>query len=194
MEKIADLKKRQRVTFWTSWVKQNLNNPGKIAERITEKEAFADYDTLTKVLNRRGLENYLKLVTPILKRNNQRMAIAFVDINGLKKVNDSKGHAAGDKIILHVAESLKKSIRSSDFVGRWGGDEFVVVLTGSMEKNATLKIVERINHFLGKKVSVAIGIEYWKNDEDPASLIDRTDRAMYQAKKSKSKTPHILVK
>jgi diguanylate cyclase (GGDEF)-like protein len=195
MPKITQLlSSKARVDNWEKWVTKRLHKPRRIALKISQKEALADRDRLTGVLNRRGFENYLNLVCQILKRQNGDLAIAFVDINGLKKVNDSKGHKAGDRIIIHVAESLKKAIRSSDFVARWGGDEFVIVLTGVTKDTEALKVIERVKKYLGKKAAVSIGLGYWNKKEDVMKLIGRTDKAMYKAKKMKTKESYLLIK
>lgn len=188
MKKVEDiLSKKKRIDYWEGWVERHLKSPRAVALMIKKKEELADYDSLTKVLNRRGLLNYLSVITQILARSDQRMALMFVDVDKLKKINDTEGHKAGDKVILTVAQCLKKSIRASDFVGRWGGDEFIVVLTGVRDKLAVDKVVDRINLCLAAHTSVTIGVAYWDKKLDITGLIEIADQEMYKAKKSKTK-------
>lgn len=108
----------------------------------------------------------------------------FVDIDKLKKINDTKGHSAGDKVIVQVAECLKSSIRASDFIGRWGGDEFIVVLTGAQDKATIAKIIKRTTLCLARATSVTIGVAFWDKKKNPLTLIEVTDQVMYKAKKA----------
>lgn len=192
MKKVADiLSKKKRIDYWEGWVKRRLKSPRNVALMINKKEELADYDTLTKVLNRRGLLNYLSVITQLLSRSDQRMALMFVDVDKLKKINDTEGHKAGDKVILTVAECLKKSVRASDFVGRWGGDEFIAVLTAVRDKGAVNKIVDRINLCLAAHTTVTIGVAYWDKKQDITRLIEMADQGMYKAKKAKIKVVFV---
>lgn len=188
MKKVEDIfSKKKRIEYWEGWAKSRLDKPRNIALMINKKEELADYDSLTRVLNRRGLLNYLSVITHLLSRSDQKMALMFIDVDKLKKINDTEGHKAGDKVILTVAQCLKKSIRASDFVGRWGGDEFIVVLTDVRDKEAVDKVVDRINLCLAAHTSVTIGVAYWDKKLEIASLIEMADQGMYKAKKSKTK-------
>jgi len=185
MKQVADiLSKKKRLDFWEVWVKKQATSPRRIALMIKKKEELADHDTLTEVLNRRGFLNYLSLVAQLLCRSDQKMALMFVDIDKLKKINDTKGHSAGDKLIVHVAECLKNSIRVSDFIGRWGGDEFIVVLTGAQDRETIAKIIKRTILCLTRATSITIGVAFWDKKKNPLTLIEVTDQAMYKAKKA----------
>lgn len=186
MKQVSEiLSRKKRTDYWEGWVKRHSTSPRRVALLIRKKEELADYDALTKVLNRRGFLNYLSLVTPLLSRSEQKMAMMFVDVDKLKKINDTQGHKAGDKVIVHVAKCLKMAIRASDFIGRWGGDEFIVVLTGTQDRQTIEKIIKRITLCVAASTTVTTGVAFWNKHEDPLSLIEKTDQAMYKAKKIK---------
>lgn len=162
---------------------------------INTAKQMAEYhslhDPLTNLANRRFLDNKMKE----LDENNKRVAILHIDVDHFKQINDTKGHDAGDFILLHVANSLKDLVRGNDFVARVGGDEFVVVadLTDNNEPRAQIsKLAERITNTLSKPVdyqggpcrlSISLGAAI-KLDEtvDVKTLFVNADTALYQAK------------
>ena len=162
---------------------------------INTAKQMAEYhslhDPLTNLANRRFLDNKMKE----LDESNKWIAILHIDIDHFKQINDTKGHDAGDFILMHVADSLKDLVRGNDFVARVGGDEFVVVadLTDNNEpKTQTVKLAERIINALSKPVdyqgepcrlSVSVGAAI-KLDEalDLKTLFVNADTALYQAK------------
>lgn len=98
---------------------------------LTEvNRALATKDPLTGVLNRRGVEERTVELAALARRQDQSLSVTFIDIDGLKAANDTHGHDFGDAVIVAVATSLRALVRESDLVGRWGGDEFIVVGLG----------------------------------------------------------------
>ena len=95
-----------------------------------ENRHLATRDPLTGALNRRGVEDRLTELVAIGRRQEQSVSVTFLDINGLKAANDSHGHAFGDTVIVAVANALRGLVREADVIGRWGGDEFIVVGLG----------------------------------------------------------------
>ena len=93
-------------------------------------EDLATRDQLTGLLNRHGLEQALPLMTAVARRKSEPMFVAFLDVVGLKQVNDRFGHLAGDEVLACTAEALQRQARSADLLCRWGGDEFLVVGIG----------------------------------------------------------------
>ena len=154
---------------------------------------FSEYDAMTGVLNRRtGME----LLEDALSQNNRqktRFSLCMVDINGLKKVNDTIGHEAGDELILTVTQVIKKMIRDTDDIFRFGGDEFIILFNNSDYENAEgiwSRIMERFGQINREEnrsyiVSVSHGIvdsaalQKKKSDE----MIKMADVKMYQEKK-----------
>ncbi|HEY1405878.1 MAG TPA: GGDEF domain-containing protein, partial [Spirochaetota bacterium] len=102
----------------------------------TELTIFATTDILTDVFNRRVGITMLKQQLHQSLRNKKKMVICFIDVNGLKKINDTYGHKEGDRLIVSVADVLKKCARNSDIIARMGGDEFLYVLTDCDTKGA----------------------------------------------------------
>lgn len=169
-------------------------------------------DEVTDALNRRGfyekISEFFNEVLYFKKEGRQRvksrkkflikdLSILFIDLDGLKRINDIYGHRSGDKVIKITASIIKKHIRESDFVGRWGGDEFLVCLVGSSEKDAYNlgeKIREAVKREKGiriyKEARVTLSIGVAEADESILSiddLIERTDKAMYEAKNRRGK-------
>jgi len=151
-------------------------------------------DDLTKVLNRRGFEDLgQKSIDIALEMDNEGM-IFFIDMDGLKKINDTYGHSMGDKAIQAQAQVLKKALRSNDVIGRVGGDEFVAITIG-MKPESLPKIrtkIEKLNETISEKkglpftLSCSIGaIPFCKKNKDLSSLILKADSLLYEEKQMK---------
>jgi len=171
---------------------------------IKELQELVTKDPLTKLLNRRGFvelaEKFIKEVQFHKQNKDQRshfivdsMAIVFVDIDNFKKINDSFGHDVGDKILKYASLLMSEKLRISDFIGRWGGEEIVVALVGAGEKDAYQKAEEirkavksriKIPKIPDLEITLSIGVAELKPNESLENLIERADRAMYQAKTS----------
>lgn len=155
---------------------------------------FSEFDTLTKVFNRRaGLEKLNKLL-PSSDRRPFQISLCFVDIDGLKQVNDSLGHETGDTLIITVAEVIREVIREDDFVIRMGGDEFLLVLIGVDEEDAEkiwnriIEVYESINSNDNRlyTISVSHGIVSYNNSgkDRVDDLIKAADEKMYEEKRA----------
>ncbi len=162
-------------------------------ERLGELERLANLDPLTPVPNRRAFVHELTRVISHAERYGSQWSLAFLDANGLKEINDSYGHAAGDAALVQVAETLVENTRSSDYVGRLGGDEFGVILAEADEATALLKseqLAEAIRakplNWEGQQIplSVARGVYPLKPGEHPVEALANADKAMYQHKTS----------
>lgn len=151
------------------------------------------YDQLTKVYNRRpGLSKLQR----ILSQDNRRcldLSICFIDVNGLKEVNDALGHKFGDELIISTVESIKQEIRTEDFTIRMGGDEFMIILSG-IGADDSEKVWKRINRRyedINEKegrpylISISHGIVEYDNNQKPGleSFINMADSKMYEEKK-----------
>lgn len=158
----------------------------KRAER--ELRYLADHDPLTGLFNRRRFELELELELSRAARYGPGGAILVLDLDGFKLVNDSRGHAAGDELLVEVAAALRRRLRDTDVVARLGGDEFGVIVPHADEERAK-RVAEDLRaavRELGIGVSVSVGIRsYDGSDEPPAggSAVADADAAMYAAKR-----------
>ncbi len=156
----------------------------------------ATHDALTDLPNRVLLEDRLEKALARARRAAQHVAVLFIDLDGFKKVNDAFGHAAGDALLKEVAVRLNGSCREEDSVGRWGGDEFVVLLEKLDGRDGVTARAVKLLQLLalpfrvfGQEVYVtaSIGISLFPRDaDDVAGLFKRADAAMYRAKQDGS--------
>jgi len=150
-----------------------------------EVHRLATTDELTGLANQRGLLEVSRELTDRVRGEAMELAVVYVDVDGLKSVNDAHGHAAGDALIRSVADVLRRAFRPQDTIARVGGDEFAILLaSASPEFAATL--VERVHEHLSESgVSASIGTASTSpgsTEVDLADLLKRADAAMYAAK------------
>ena len=162
-------------------------------KRVAQLEELADQDTLLPVVNRRAFVRELSRVMSQVERYNAPHCVLFFDLNGLKRINDTMGHAAGDIALMAVARTLIDNTRESDMVGRLGGDEFGVILAQADQQQANLKAARLAQLIEAQKVewrghkialSVAHGTYALKGKEDANDALHAADRAMYAKKRS----------
>jgi diguanylate cyclase (GGDEF)-like protein/PAS domain S-box-containing protein len=163
------------------------------AQAMTKKMAhLAQHDFLTNLPNRVLLNDRIAQAITLAKRNGTQLAVLFLDLDNFKHINDSLGHATGDKLLQSVAQRLINCVRSSDTVSRQGGDEFVILLAGSKNQEdaaltaAKILSVLALAHSIAKcdlHVTTSIGISVYPADgQDAEMLIKSADTAMYHAK------------
>jgi diguanylate cyclase (GGDEF)-like protein len=122
------------------------------------------------------------------RRTGQVLVVAFVDVDGLKSINDVEGHAAGDRALQQVADALRSSLRSYDLVIRYGGDEFVCAMSGLTLADAEPRLAQ-VNVGLGQGPhhrSVSVGLAQLQHDDSLDSLVARADTALYVARAGSS--------
>jgi diguanylate cyclase (GGDEF)-like protein len=161
-----------------------------VQSRSRELESQANTDPLTGLGNLRALQRQLANLLDVHKRYRHPFALLLMDIDGLKRINDSHGHPAGDRVLMQVAMSLRRSIRSVDTAARIGGDEFCVLLPEQDLKSAA-KLAARLATAVEEEVAapgdpsvtISIGVAASpEHGDDAEALIDTADRAMYRAK------------
>jgi diguanylate cyclase len=161
--------------------------------RLLDEKRLSMLDALTQIPNRLAYEQRIAEELDRWRRFGQPTCVAAWDIDHFKRVNDSYGHRAGDKVLTVVAEWLARSIRATDFVARYGGEEFVMVLPGTTLEHA-MKLANDLRqavgqlgfHFRGTPVSVTIsgGITALLPEDKSEDAFDRADKALYKAKDS----------
>ncbi len=168
-------------------------------EDITERSGYrmrieqqANYDALTGLANRRLLNDRLSQAILRAERDRSRIAVAFIDLDQFKIINDTFGHELGDNMLRSMAERLTGCVRQSDTVARQGGDEFVLLLTGHQDSEELLGVIQRVHAAIDKPwqagrrefhVTCSVGVAVYPNDGRSAEVLLRNaDVAMYKAK------------
>lgn len=153
----------------------------------------ANFDVLTGLANRWLFENRLDMAIAKVNRNHAVFALLFLDLDLFKKINDTHGHAVGDKVLKEVSNRLKQIFRPYDTIARFGGDEFAILFESMNNVTDAVNAAERIITLIEKPISVSgnelsigvsIGIAIANHDETilPGTLIQKADAAMYRAK------------
>ena len=163
----------------------------RLESRCEELDRDAHRDALVPVANRRGLVRQLDMLIARRARHNIPAALLFVDVDGLKWLNDTFGHSAGDAALVHLAELMSSAVRQSDLVARLGGDEFAVLLDHADDSAATetaKRLVDAvagsdfIHHGRPLPLSVAVGFTVIELGDTAETVLDRADREMYRDK------------
>jgi len=164
------------------------------ARRAAELEVryLAQHDVLTDLPNRRQIEMELERTIKRAQRHQQQFAVLFLDLDGFKKINDELGHKVGDALLIEISKRFTSQVRPDDMVGRYGGDEFIILLTDITDAIQLKNKLQQLNEtaresftFGDKKISVStsIGIAlYPEHGENADLLISNADTAMYLAK------------
>lgn len=148
-------------------------------------------DQLTGTLNRRGLEEIFEREITIRQRNGRPLSVALLDIDNFKVLNDTFGHQAGDSALKHLAKLIRQTVRPTDSVARFGGEEFLIMLPDSSVEESAV-VVRRLQRALTKHfflhdnqsllITFSAGVTGHAPDETQAEVIARADKALYQAK------------
>ena len=156
----------------------------------------ASHDSLTGLPNRAFFEGRLSRSVRNAARQQDHLALLFLDSDHFKQINDTLGHAVGDEVLISVAERVRAQLREQDLVARLGGDEFAVLLTPLHTRKdaehiaekivASMKLPVQLDSGRSISTSLSVGIAYYPDDgADPASLLNAADAAMYQAKRKR---------
>jgi diguanylate cyclase len=159
--------------------------------QLKDEQRLSTIDALTKVPNRLAYEKRIEDELHRLKRFKQPTCLAVWDVDHFKRINDTYGHRAGDRVLIAVAECLSTRIRSTDFLARYGGEEFVLILPGTKLEDA-VRVIDQMRtaianigfHFRGTPVSITVssGVTAFVPADSTGSVFDRADKALYQAK------------
>jgi two-component system, cell cycle response regulator len=158
--------------------------------RNVELERLATTDMLTDIENRRSIQRRLEEAISRSARHGTPLSVVLVDIDHFKQVNDRHGHQAGDEVLREVAARLRTRLRREDSCGRWGGEEFLLVLQDTDGEAATVvaedlraRVADRPVGAAALSVTISLGVAEWQGDAEDG-LIQRADVALYEAKAS----------
>ncbi len=169
-----------------------VNVQRQLEQRNADLERLAYHDTVTGLFNRRSILEKLNEWLLHEQRYKGRLAVAMLDIDHFKQVNDIYGHRIGDRVLSDIAAVMSRSIRQTDFVGRYGGEEFLIILPRTDIAGAT-KMGERIRAAVegtpmhgangtNFAVTVSLGVAECCDGDDEDLLVGRADAALYKAK------------
>ena len=169
------------------------NRIKELEQELMQVSELVREDQLTGALNRRGLDEAVDVELKRSDRNRTPLSLALIDIDDFKKLNDTLGHQVGDLALTHLTQVIKETVRPTDAVGRYGGEEFVVILPDT-DLNAAVEIIQRLQRDLTKKfflhnnekvlVTFSAGVALRGEAEDQEDWLGRADKAMYQAKQT----------
>ena len=164
-----------------------------LQQSMARIQELADHDELTGVLNRRRFMQLLEEERARAEREMGGFCVAMLDIDHFKQVNDTHGHLVGDRVLQRFCEGIKPLLRSTDRFGRYGGEEFVVLLPVTAGDPAAVA-AERMREGVaalawddiapGLRVTASVGVAAYRVGEDTGALLDRVDQAMYEAKRA----------
>lgn len=163
------------------------------AQELDRTRLEARTDPLSGTYNRKAFDEAMTYLLSNFKRENDAFALVMCDVDRFKWINDTHGHAAGDKVVCHLGEILKLAVRGEDYVSRFGGDEFALLLrhadlpAASAVASRVRTAVERRNFDAGPDgnriaVTLSMGLAVAQEGDTPEALIERADRALYESK------------
>ena len=165
----------------------------RLQAELEQTSALIRHDPLTGVLNRKGLDEALSREAAFAQRRGTPLCLGLLDVDNFKQINDTHGHQTGDEALQHLTNVIRENVRPQDSVGRYGGEEFVVLLPDTDLDSATAALV-RLQRALTKRfflarqqkllITFSAGVAELRAEEQPVGAIDRADKAMYLAKRS----------
>lgn len=169
----------------SSWVSGDFKQ---VRQEAAWFQKLANHDSLTGLPNRRQVEHALHTAVVQSSRSGVPCAVLIIDIDHFKRLNDEFGHPAGDEVLRHIAARLRSELRAGNTLGRWGGEEFVVVAPQT-ELYEAQRLGERLRHAVRSEpavgehmITVSIGITVYRPGDSAEVLIARADQALYRAK------------
>lgn len=161
-----------------------------LALKNKELEQLASTDSLTRIHNREKLSRIFARELELLDSGDKPFAVISVDLDHFKKINDTFGHAVGDQVLIAAARTMKDTIRATDFIGRWGGEEFLILCPQTSLADAhglAQRICDAVaanRYASGQMHSVSMGVAAYHPGDSLDTLLHRSDQAMYRAKQN----------
>ncbi len=165
----------------------------RLRNELEKSNELIRIDPLTKILNRKGMEEAIEKTMALITRKKNSSCIGILDIDNFKKINDTYGHHIGDEVLIHLANVIKQTLRPNDVIARMGGEEFVVILNET-NLEQSFNVVSRIQRELAKtpfesnehklNITFSAGLSELFPDSNPQEVLIKADDAMYIAKKT----------
>lgn len=181
----------QQLEVLTSRLSSLENEATELRQRISIEHSQALLDTLTGIPNRLAYQERSAQELARWKRFKTPLCLFVWDVDNFKRINDTYGHKAGDKVLITIAQLLQQQIRETDFLARYGGEEFIMLASGA-DLTAARELAEKLRqavatcgfHFRNESVPITIscGISEFRNNDTPELVFERADKAMYRAK------------
>lgn len=191
----------RRLTRAVRQAKQRYTMEQQLKSSHEELRVMAEHDPLTGLANRRGFEIALHAAIARSRRSETRLAVLLLDLDDFKIINDTVGHDAGDQVLIQTALRLQAAVRDGDFLGRLGGDEFIVLAVDMKHDEETSVLADRLIDVIGKPilindsehiVTASIGVALLGEDSDGSTdLLKHADIAMYRAKQGGRNQSHF---
>ena len=165
-------------------LKKEITKRKEIEKQLSE---LANKDSLTNIFNRRKIEELCEAELKRSERYSNELSVIFFDVNDFKIINDKLGHHKGDEVLIKIASVISQNIRTTDYFGRWGGDEFLIVLpqTNLYKTEHLVKILENIlttinfDLKMNRKISCSFGLSQYEKNDTLDSFLKRADESMY---------------
>jgi two-component system, cell cycle response regulator len=186
--------KHEQDEAFVAVVARELAGPLRMASLLEESQRMATIDPLTKLMNRRAFLQAMGVELARSERHGHPTSVILLDVDHFKQINDRNGHAAGDSVLAAVGKLLREFARKGDYVGRWGGEEFLMLLYRT-DVDGAMASAERLREAIAAMVTcgddgaripvtASLGVAGLRLGESAEAVIDRADRAMYDAKSS----------
>ena len=184
---LAVIESAYEVTYLNESLKLERQALARANEHLRE---LAHTDMLTGTMNRYRIEHQVQMALANAQRYDQPLSLLLFDIDHFKQVNDTLGHEAGDEVLKRLVSCVEGKLREGDQLGRWGGEEFLVLVPNTRSRDAMIlaerlrRALEATDFELEQTITVSIGVAQWRSEDSLKSLLERADRAMYKAKHS----------
>jgi polar amino acid transport system substrate-binding protein len=173
------------ISFWVLMLKREIRTRKKLEEEL---EKLATTDKLTSIYNRHKIDLSLREQIEVAQRYERTFGVIFFDIDHFKDINDKYGHKVGDMVLVELSRLVSKVIRKSDLFGRWGGEEFLIILPET-SKDESVKLAQKLREIIQKhdfekigKLTCSFGVTSYRLNDSSDSIIKRVDKELYKAK------------